>query len=366
MKVVSILKVAYQVLAAIAVIIGIIVGYNQLRIWQTEGKSHMDELIRGVLIVVFVGCVIGGGLLHFLAARMNRATSSKNQLQQNAKADEPFPNSPVAAATRLTFESLSVSQRFLVREIYEHPRTALVFLGTTLSGMGFPPRVSANSLNAVLITNLVLRDSTGHVAPNPDVKGIVEKLLESSDLPLPKIVKQVNAETSEAVKTDCNLGCNSLLSDLKQEHLKKLQAARIDFSRSGACDMLIDQAKCLQQELKRIIDEDVSDTFERKLWRCPLDPEIINAAKGALWSWQHRAWSKWNGAFWNHCFAVKNFGPKYLDTDLTKATEVRDDAMKLNNEQMFKALEKHQEALVAARAQLLNPYEDSGDKVVSA
>jgi hypothetical protein len=63
-------KIAYYVLTCIALSIGIVVGYNQLRIWQTNGQSYMSELVRLVLISVFAGCVVVGGIFNFLAYRL--------------------------------------------------------------------------------------------------------------------------------------------------------------------------------------------------------------------------------------------------------------------------------------------------------
>jgi hypothetical protein len=313
------------------------------------------------LIVI---AIIGAGVLHFSAVRMNRTKVPIFNPVKEQPDSHPLLSSPLFAPTQRAFEMLSISQRFLVKEIYEHPGTPVAFLGRTLDAMKFPLRVGTESLNKVLTTNLVRRTPVD-AEPNTTVKNIVETLLESANLPSPEIVKQINIETGEAVKTDCNLGCKIALDDLRREHIKTIDSARADLRRVGACELLTDQAECLQRELNRIIEEDANDQFEKKLWPRPLDPEILNASKGTLWSWQHRAWSRWHASFWNHCFAVKNFGPKGLETDLTKATAVRDTVVKFDNVEMFRALKKHREALVAAQRQLLKPYEDSGEKVVS-
>lgn len=64
-----ILKVLHHTLTTIGVLTGIALGYNQLRIWQDSGQSHMDELMRGSLIAVFAICILAGGVLHYLAVQ---------------------------------------------------------------------------------------------------------------------------------------------------------------------------------------------------------------------------------------------------------------------------------------------------------
>lgn len=70
---IRILNISYYALTTIALAVGIVVGYNQLRIWQHSGQSYMSELLRLILIFVFAGCFLGGGVAHFLAFRIRRA-----------------------------------------------------------------------------------------------------------------------------------------------------------------------------------------------------------------------------------------------------------------------------------------------------
>ena len=126
-----------------------------------------------------------------------------------------LPNSPIVSATRQMFESLSVSQRFLVKEIYEHPGMAIAFLGRTLDAMKFPPRVGIESLDHVLRSTNFVHRTTINAEPNATVKNIVETLLESAKLPSPETVRQINEETTAALTTDHNLGYESILGPLR-------------------------------------------------------------------------------------------------------------------------------------------------------
>jgi hypothetical protein len=69
------LKIAQHSLTTIGVLTGIVLGYNQLRIWQTEGKSYMGELLRISLTVAFAICILGGGVFHYLARRVAKTLS---------------------------------------------------------------------------------------------------------------------------------------------------------------------------------------------------------------------------------------------------------------------------------------------------
>jgi hypothetical protein len=71
-SVIRILKIAYYALTGLALLTGITVGYNQLRIWQHSGQSYMTELWRIVLIFVFVFCFMAGGIAHVWALRIGR------------------------------------------------------------------------------------------------------------------------------------------------------------------------------------------------------------------------------------------------------------------------------------------------------
>jgi hypothetical protein len=66
-------RVAYSALTILALVTGIVVGYNQLRIWQHGGESYMRELAHIVLIFACAGIAIGSGAAPFLvAARISR------------------------------------------------------------------------------------------------------------------------------------------------------------------------------------------------------------------------------------------------------------------------------------------------------
>lgn len=69
---IRLLKVLYYILTTTGILIGIAVGYNQLRIWQHNGQSYMSELLRIALIFVFAACILGGGLAHYFAHRLSR------------------------------------------------------------------------------------------------------------------------------------------------------------------------------------------------------------------------------------------------------------------------------------------------------
>jgi hypothetical protein len=132
-------------------------------------------------------------------------------------------NSPVANATRKTFESLSISQRLLVRHIYHNPNTATAFLLPVLSDMGFPAKVAGDSLNKVLTTNLVSRDSI-NTFPNADVKAIVSQLIERDNLPTVDTVNNIASETIAAVQFTAKLGCDKVVDELKQNHSGEINA----------------------------------------------------------------------------------------------------------------------------------------------
>jgi hypothetical protein len=156
------------------------------------------------LLVVIIAAII-------LYARNNSARMTAARQRTG-----DIPESPVAMATRDTFESLSISQRFIVKEVYDHPRTPDAFLGAVATNLGFRPRTAVESLRKVLTTNLVNRDTTRHVEPNPAVKEIVESLLGSASLPPVEIVKQITAEISAAMALDCKVGTEALRSQLQQ------------------------------------------------------------------------------------------------------------------------------------------------------
>jgi hypothetical protein len=91
--VIRILKIAYYALTAVALVTGTVVGYNQLRIWQHSGQSYMSELLRLILIFVFAGCFLGGGVAHFLAFRIRKALpqeSGGDQWPSNQKLKRKF------------------------------------------------------------------------------------------------------------------------------------------------------------------------------------------------------------------------------------------------------------------------------------
>ena len=81
-SVIRILKISYYALTTIALAVGIVVGYNQLRIWQHSGQSYMSELLRLILIFVFAGCFLGGGVAHFLAFRIQKALPEESGGEQ--------------------------------------------------------------------------------------------------------------------------------------------------------------------------------------------------------------------------------------------------------------------------------------------
>jgi hypothetical protein len=178
----------------------------------------------------FIACAVIGGLAAIFARRKVGRDLADSEANNKPRTQTPSETA-LAFATRQTFESLSVSQRFLVKEIYEHPGTAITFLGRTLDAMKFPPRVGMDSLNKVFTTNLV-RSTPTHAEPNATVKNIVETLLNSANLPSPEIVKQINLETSEALKIDCNLGCKAALEDLRREYANTVWRLANRFYRS--------------------------------------------------------------------------------------------------------------------------------------
>jgi len=136
---------------------------------------------------------------------------------------ESLPASPIVAATKKTFASLSISEKLLVRHVYHNPNTATAFLLPVLSEMGFPTKVAGDSLNKVLTTNLVSRD-TINTFPNPDVKEIVSQLVDHDNLPTADVIRSIASETTAAVQFTAQLGCEKLVDELKQKHSGEISA----------------------------------------------------------------------------------------------------------------------------------------------
>ena len=178
------------------------------------GTTGWPVSSTGLLISfgAFIACAVIGGVAAVLVRNTSRVPPHAERSEKSRVS--AFPETAIALATRRTFEALSVSQRFLVKEVYEHPGTAVAFLGRTLDDMKFPPRVGIDSLNKVFTTNLVRRTPVD-AEPNATVKNIVEALLESADLPSPETVRQINEETTAALTTDHNLGYESILGPLR-------------------------------------------------------------------------------------------------------------------------------------------------------
>jgi hypothetical protein len=160
----------------------------------------------------------------------------------------PADLKPVALAARATFESLSVSQKLLVRHIYHNPNTATTSLLPVLSNMGFPAKVAGDSLNTVLTTNLVTRD-TVNTFPNPDVKEIVWKLIEYDNLPTADMVSSVASETTLAVQFTAQLGCEKLVDELRLKHSEEISALNYKLAgetsakvfHEGQCRLIIEE-----------------------------------------------------------------------------------------------------------------------------
>lgn len=72
------LKIVYHTVTIIGVLVGIALGYNQFRIWQETGQSHMSEFVRLSLIVLFTVCILGGGVAHYFAVRLGRKPQTSN------------------------------------------------------------------------------------------------------------------------------------------------------------------------------------------------------------------------------------------------------------------------------------------------
>ena len=66
---------ADTILTGIGVTIAVLLGYNQARIWQTEGKSFMGELWGPVLILILAGSIVAAAVLRFKASRSAKRDS---------------------------------------------------------------------------------------------------------------------------------------------------------------------------------------------------------------------------------------------------------------------------------------------------
>jgi hypothetical protein len=203
-------------IACVAISIwGVYRGEHPLPVTAPTGGVGMNPLWYGPII---------SGVLFTLSAILLVFGPHKRDAQKEAPPITPsdtLPHTPVAIATRKTFELLSVSQRLLVKEIYNRPGMNVVFLSPILSDFGFPPRVASDSLNRVLTTNLVERNTMGTVQPNPHVSEIVDELLKSTNLPSLEAVKSIAAETWAAVQLDAKLGYEHLVEELKDKHSRE-------------------------------------------------------------------------------------------------------------------------------------------------
>lgn len=166
-----------------------------------------------------------GALLLVMILIVAIVLRQRGKTGQNSDSSE-FPKDGVALATRKTFDSLSVSQRCLIKHIYNHPTTSAAFLTTAITELGFPSRVGAESLNRVLATNLVVRDARGNVDPNPSIRNIVEHLLEMEPWPSLEVIKSINKETATAVASDCRLGQEAAVAELDGKHSSELATVR--------------------------------------------------------------------------------------------------------------------------------------------
>ncbi|HTR37678.1 MAG TPA: hypothetical protein VMH80_17345 [Bryobacteraceae bacterium] len=218
----------------------------------------------------------------FLALALLIASRKRN-VPSPASLSRSLPNTPIVAATKITFASLSVSQQFLVREIYEHPGTAVAFLGTTLSNMKFAPRVVADSLNKVLTTNLCRRTPgiPGNVEPNPEVRDIVASLLEEANLPAPETVRQINEETTTALAMDHRLGHESALEQARTEatHERELLQSqlRVETNNSIEDREELQRAKELIRKLtEQISGRAVPGDAPRLLVSCPKNKNLLS------------------------------------------------------------------------------------------
>ncbi len=117
-----IFKVGYHVLTVIAMAIAIAVGYNQLRIWQHSGQSYMSELLRVVLIFVFAACVLGGGVFHFIALRLEK----KGSRTQEREATESPKLEPKLKIHRALWGAGPQAEVSVTNELQNCPREALV------------------------------------------------------------------------------------------------------------------------------------------------------------------------------------------------------------------------------------------------
>jgi hypothetical protein len=77
---IRVLKIVYHTLTIIGVLVGIAYGYNQFRIWQENGQSHMSELVRLLLMMIFAACILGGGLAHYFAIQLGRKPQTSSGL----------------------------------------------------------------------------------------------------------------------------------------------------------------------------------------------------------------------------------------------------------------------------------------------
>jgi len=113
------LKIGYYALTTVAVVIGIAVGYNQLRIWQVSGQSHMSELLRISLICIFALSIFGGGLLHLLAFRMSRSHPQANVDARPMSRSEVYeigfgylPGSPLSNGWKVPYQDPEAKPSF--------------------------------------------------------------------------------------------------------------------------------------------------------------------------------------------------------------------------------------------------------------
>jgi hypothetical protein len=245
------LKIGYYALTGIALVIGIVVGYNQLRIWQHSGQSYISEFLRLALVCLFCACVFLGGVAHYAATRLERARATQK--------------ATLTGTSKLVIHS-------------------------ALYGTGqFDDVVVTDKLNSIARDALVIPVDNNLVpfdpAPNKEKRLQVEY---SYDNPAHHIVTR--QEYSRLVLPE-----DSEISRLTSEAVQQRRASPEQIGKAGALMCRAGDAEALAQELERIwhvFDDEGAEKLVHPLRQGKVPDTITEWRHKELWKF--RVIYKWH------------------------------------------------------------------------